>query len=161
MAKRNKVELEDIIGIVKTDEVTNSVELKKEVYNDVENQFKFDRDTVATNLKTPIVYDGERMSIGEVLGKLNELNNENKELYNFNLHTINQELQEENNRLKLKNNRLKQDKKEIIEAIDGRIKGLEENIMQNKKGTDYNWNVVLCCLGMIDVLNNLKKELQE
>ena len=29
---RNKVKLDDIIGIVKTDEVTNSVELKKEVY---------------------------------------------------------------------------------------------------------------------------------
>ncbi|MBQ2651947.1 MAG: hypothetical protein IJF83_00175 [Methanobrevibacter sp.] len=29
---RNKVKLEDIIGIVKTEEVTNSVELKKEVY---------------------------------------------------------------------------------------------------------------------------------
>ena len=29
---RNKVKLDDIIGIVKTDEVTNSEELKKEVY---------------------------------------------------------------------------------------------------------------------------------
>lgn len=29
---RNKVKLDDIIGIVKTEEVTNSVELKKEVY---------------------------------------------------------------------------------------------------------------------------------
>ena len=45
-----------------------------------ENQFKFDRDTVATNLKTPIVYDEERMSIGEVLDKLNELSDENEQL---------------------------------------------------------------------------------
>lgn len=45
-----------------------------------ENQFKFDRNTVATNLKTPIVYDEERMSIGEVLSKLNEFYEENKEL---------------------------------------------------------------------------------
>lgn len=45
-----------------------------------ENQFRFDKDTVATNLKTPIVYDEERMSIGEVLSKLNKLNNENKNL---------------------------------------------------------------------------------
>lgn len=29
---RNKVNIDDIIGIVKTKEVTNSVELKKEVY---------------------------------------------------------------------------------------------------------------------------------
>lgn len=45
-----------------------------------ENQFKFDRDTVATNLKTPIVYDEERMSIGEVLDKLNDLSDENEQL---------------------------------------------------------------------------------
>ena len=44
------------------------------------NQFKFDRDTVATNLKTPIVYDEKRMSIGEVLDKLNELSDENEQL---------------------------------------------------------------------------------
>ena len=29
---RNKVRLNDVIGIVKTEEITNSVELKKEVY---------------------------------------------------------------------------------------------------------------------------------
>ena len=53
-----------------------------------ENQFKFDRDTVATNLKTPIVYDEERMSIGEVLDKLNELLEENEQLKkeNYELH---------------------------------------------------------------------------
>ena len=45
-----------------------------------ENQFKFDRDTVATNLKSPIVYDEKRMSIGEVLDKLNELSDENEQL---------------------------------------------------------------------------------
>mgnify|MGYP003435630199 CR=1 FL=1 len=43
-------------------------------------QFTFIKDTVATNLKTPIVYDEERMSIGEVLSKLNKLNNENEQL---------------------------------------------------------------------------------
>ena len=46
----------------------------------IENQFKFDRDTVAINLKTPIVYDEKRMSIGEVLDKLNELSDENEQL---------------------------------------------------------------------------------
>ena len=48
-----------------------------------ENQFKFDRDTVATNLKTPIIYDEETMSIGEVLGKLNELAEENEQLKQY------------------------------------------------------------------------------
>ena len=42
-----------------------------------EKQFKFDRDTVAPNIKTPIVFkEGERLSIGEVLDKLNELQEE-------------------------------------------------------------------------------------
>ena len=70
-----------------------------------ENQFKFDRDTVATNLKTPIVYDEERMSIGEVLDKLNELSDENEQLkqgLNDDLELIGQ-LQEENEQLKKEN----------------------------------------------------------
>ena len=54
-----------------------------------ENQFKFDRDTVATNLKTPIVYDEKRMSIGEVLDKLNELSDENEQLKQHNTELIN------------------------------------------------------------------------
>lgn len=70
-----------------------------------QNQFKFDRDTVATNLKTPIVYDEERMSIGEVLDKLNELSDENEQLkqgLNDDLELIGQ-LQEENEQLKKEN----------------------------------------------------------
>ena len=45
-------------------------------------QFTFDRDTVAPNIKTPIVFkeEGERLSIGEVLDKLNDLYEENQEL---------------------------------------------------------------------------------
>lgn len=54
-----------------------------------ENQFKFDRDTVATNLKTPIVYDEERMSIGEVLDKLNELSEKNEQLKQRNTELVN------------------------------------------------------------------------
>lgn len=45
-----------------------------------ENQFKFNKDTVATNLKTPLVFNNETMSISEVLNKLNELNDENEQL---------------------------------------------------------------------------------
>ena len=66
-----------------------------------ENQFKFDRDTVATNLKKPIVYDEERMSIGEVLDKLNELSDENKQLKQIN-QRLNDELQECMGKLALK-----------------------------------------------------------
>ena len=46
----------------------------------IKKRFTFIKDTVATNLKTPIVYDEERMSIGEVLDKLNELSDENESL---------------------------------------------------------------------------------
>lgn len=45
-----------------------------------ENRFTFIRDTVATNLKTPIVYNNEKMSIGEVLEMLNNLYDENEQL---------------------------------------------------------------------------------
>lgn len=40
--------------------------------------FTFINDTVAPNLKTPIVFNNEIMSISEVLDKLNELSDENE-----------------------------------------------------------------------------------
>lgn len=46
----------------------------------VEKQFTFIKDTVVPNLKTPIVFNNETMSIGEALSKLNELNDENEQL---------------------------------------------------------------------------------
>ena len=46
----------------------------------VEKQFTFLKDTVAPNIKTPIVFNNETMSIGEVLDKLNELSEENEQL---------------------------------------------------------------------------------
>lgn len=46
----------------------------------VEKQFTFLKDTVALNIKTPIVFNNETMSIGEVLDKLNELSEENEQL---------------------------------------------------------------------------------
>lgn len=41
-------------------------------------QFTFIKDTVAPNLKTPIVFNNEIMSISEVLDKLNKLSDENE-----------------------------------------------------------------------------------
>ena len=43
-----------------------------------EKQFTFINDTVAPNIKTPIVFNNEIMSISEVLSKLNELAEENE-----------------------------------------------------------------------------------
>ncbi len=45
-----------------------------------QKRFTFFKDTVATNLKTPIVYNNEKMSIGEVLEMLNNLYDKNKQL---------------------------------------------------------------------------------
>ena len=46
----------------------------------IKKQFTFLKDTVAPNIKTPIVFNNETMSIGEVLNKLNELSDENEQL---------------------------------------------------------------------------------
>ena len=84
-------------------------------------QFTFTKDTVAPNLKTPIVFNNETMSIGEVLDKLNELSDENEQLkqeneklqgeYDYLLWLYNglgceyDWLKEENEQLKKKNRR--------------------------------------------------------
>lgn len=52
----------------------------KDTPSKTEKQFTFNKDTVATNLKTPITYNNKTMSIGGVLEKLNELADENEEL---------------------------------------------------------------------------------
>ena len=46
----------------------------------IKKRFTFIKDTVAPNLKTPIVFSNKTMSIGEVLDKLNELSDENEQL---------------------------------------------------------------------------------
>ena len=46
----------------------------------IKKRFTFIKDTVAPNLKTPIVFNNETISIGEVLDKLNELADENEQL---------------------------------------------------------------------------------
>lgn len=46
-------------------------------------QFTFLKDTVAPNIKTPIVFNSETMSIGEALKKLNELSDENEQLKQY------------------------------------------------------------------------------
>lgn len=45
-----------------------------------EKRFKFIRDSVARNLKTPICDNGQSLTLGEVLDKMNELSKENEQL---------------------------------------------------------------------------------
>ena len=52
-------------------------------------QFTFIKDTVAPNIKTPIIFSNEIMSIGEVLDKLNELSDENEQLKQRNTELVN------------------------------------------------------------------------
>lgn len=81
--QREKVTLEDIIGIVKTDEPTNSVELKKDLYRDTENkQFTYDFDTgFVSDNKTGNSYEMFKHNDGvEITSLLNELSEKNEQL---------------------------------------------------------------------------------
>ena len=128
----------------------------------IENQFKFDRDTVATNLKTPIVYDDERMSIGEVMSKLNELAEEKKELqfqYNLLREQANEfhrgarenanrvgQLKKENKKLKEENENLKQalweaEEEYLYEVYHDNPIRLQDKIINLKEDWDKEyWN---------------------
>ena len=120
-----------------------------------ENQFKFDRDTVATNLKTPIVYDEERMSIGEVLDKLNELSDENEQLkqgLNDDLELIGQ-LQEENEQLKKENY-------ELHKRL-GDFEPFEDHIKERTSKTSVNDIIGLVKTDEPTDIVELEKELKE
>ena len=82
-------------------------------------QFTFIKDTVAPNIKTPIVFNNETMSIGEVLDKLNELSDENEQLKIF-LKALNEELSlanRDNDTLEEENEELKQYKQSVNDVL--------------------------------------------
>ena len=108
----------------------------------IKKQFTFLKDTVAPNIKTPIVFNNETMSIGEVLDKLNELSEENEQLRKENdmfscelSVSANKEisrncriaeLDEENEQLKQENEKL-QDEYDYLLWLD------------NSLGCEYDW----------------------
>ncbi|MBS7258331.1 MAG: hypothetical protein KIG63_07785 [Methanobrevibacter sp.] len=59
-------------------------------------QFTFIKDTVAPNIKTPIVFNNETMSTGEVLSKLNELSDENEHYKSIFFELVETTLKDEN-----------------------------------------------------------------
>ena len=61
-------------------------------------RFTFINDTVAPNLKTPIVFNNEIMSISEVLDKLNELSDENEHYKSIFFELIETALTDKNSR---------------------------------------------------------------
>lgn len=91
-------------------------------------QFTFIKDTVAPNIKTPIVFNNETMSIGEVLDKLNELSDENEQLKIF-LKALNEELSlanRDNDTLEEENEQLKKECKIAIDEMVTDYKKLEK-----------------------------------
>ena len=131
-----------------------------------DNQFKFDRDTVATNLKTPIVYDEERMSIGEVLKKLNELSDEHEQLRKENdmlfcelSVSVNKEISRNCRiaELEEENEQLKQFKEDVFNKIDMNLRMLptaRDNEFNEENGDPSLYT------GAIYMLETLKKELE-
>ena len=60
--KRDKVTVDDIIGLIHTDEITNSVELKKDLYRDNQNKrFKHMRNRLGMQF---ICYDDKEILMG-------------------------------------------------------------------------------------------------
>ena len=105
-------------------------------------------------------------SIGEaIVEELNRLENKNAEI-NYYIETVeeaNDTLKTIRNNFKKENNKLKKENNKIIEIIDDKIKKIEDNLSLNQTGErkDYNWNVILAGMGMIDLLNNIKREYEE
>ena len=98
MTKRDKITVDDIIGIVHTDETTNSVEEVKKLRGRTNERFIVDTAGTLIDMETRNTYD----YISEVLPLLNDLTNEIKiarTVLDMNRGMI-KELQNENYQLK-------------------------------------------------------------
>ena len=130
-------------------------------------QFIFTKDTVSPNLKTPIVFNNETMSIGEVLDKLNELSDENEQLRKENdmlscelSVSVNKEISRNCRitELEEENKQLKQFKEDVFNKIDMHLRMLP-TVRDNEFNEEYG-NPSLYT-GAIYILETLKKELKE
>ena len=79
MTKRDKVTVEDIIGIVHTDESTNSVEEVKKLRGRTNERFIVDTAGTLIDMVTRNTYD----YVSEVCPLLNEMAKENEQLKSF------------------------------------------------------------------------------
>lgn len=98
MTKRDKITVEDIIGIVHTDETTNSVEEVKKLRGRTNERFIIDTAGTLIDMETRNTYD----YVSELLPLLNDLTNEIKiarTVLDMNRGMI-KELQNENYQLK-------------------------------------------------------------
>ena len=118
----------------------------------IKKRFTFIKDTVAPNLKTPIVFNNETISIGEVLDKLNELADENEQLRKENdmfscelSVSANKEisrncriaeLEEENEQLKQQNNQQYEQLSRLYNLIEQKEWRVLTDIIDNFKKSD-------------------------
>lgn len=175
---REKVELDDIIGIVKTDEPTDSVELKKEIYNtnpslrhqpieapeyDV-GAFYVVKDDEAGET-CPVIINGYAATNGYVASLLNEWNdwiielqnvNKNLKEYNISIKDFYFSLLNENEGLQQE---LKEFKENTFKEIDKRINTLKANSRQCHESGSHDKGMEFT--SQAEVLERLKKALKE
>ena len=108
MTKRDKTTVEDIIGIVHTDETTNSVEEVRKLRGRTNERFMVDDSGTLIDMVTRDTFD----YVGDVVSLLNQLNDENEQLKKDCTVLIyhNQEYRKENEQLKA-------DKQALIDFI--------------------------------------------
>ena len=101
MTKRDKTTVDDIIGIVHTDETTNSVEEVKKLRGRTNERFKLDSEIGFIDTQK---CGGNTMTLFEVVVELNKLNEENEQLKenckNYNWYKQYKTLLKENEQLK-------------------------------------------------------------
>lgn len=108
----------------------------------VEKQFTFLKDTVAPNIKTPIVFNNKIMNIGEVLDKLNGLSDENGQLRKEN-DMLSCELSVSANKEILRNCRIAEleEEKEQLKQENEKLQGEYDYLLwlYNGLGCEYDW----------------------
>lgn len=98
MTKRDKVTVDDVIGIVHTDEPTDSVEEVRKLRGRTNERFMVDDSGTLIDMVTRDTFD----YVGDVVSLLNQLNDENEQLKKDCTVLIyhNQEYRKENEQLK-------------------------------------------------------------
>lgn len=108
----------------------------------VEKQFTFLKDTVAPNIKTPIVFNNKIMNIGEVLDKLNGLSDENGQLRKEN-DMLSCELSASANKEILRNCRIAEleEENEQLKQENEKLQGEYDYLLwlYNGLGCEYDW----------------------
>ena len=139
--EKEKVELEDIIGLVETDEQTDSVEVIKEYYNSksINKRYnamfnKYCGLVVADMSTNPRICSARRISDMEIVDELNSLSDENEQLKTVLKNTSDQRnefhraARENANRV----GKLEKENEQLKRQLDFCRRVIEENQMVNE-----------------------------